>query len=266
MRATDGFSDPLAGYTPHPVTLGMSGAEVVRLDAPGKPTLFLKRSGAEHAQARRDEAARLRWLRGKLPVPEPIGLFEDEHGAALVMTAVPGLNLTAFNGESPEVKHHLAEELAGALRRFHALEPYGCPFDHSAQQELGRLDAQLSALEPTPSVQEAFGRLEALRARIPDEDLVPTHGDACLPNVLVVDGRLSGFVDLGAAGLGDRYRDLERALWSLTYNYGPGYDEVFGRAYGVTELDWAKLGFYRELEGFTVPQPEAGRASRPEPD
>lgn len=70
--------------------------------------------------------------------------------------------------------------------------------------------------------------------------------------MLVLGHEFSGFVDLGAAGRGDRYRDLERACWSLVYNYGEGYDEVFLSAYGIAEPDRAKLDFYRGLEFFAV--------------
>lgn len=145
--------------------------------------------------------------------------------------------------------------LAGALRQFHAVNTHECPFDHSAAQELGRLETQLSALEAatgeTPNTRRARQKLAQLRHNQAEETPVLTHGDACLPNVLVQDGELSGFVDLGAAGLGDRWRDLERACWSLGYNYGAGYDELFLNAYGVGESDRAKTAFYRELEFFS---------------
>lgn len=250
------LADRLAGYTRQPVVLGRSGAEVYRLVAPGKPTLFVKKSEAVYSQGRRDEAARLGWLKGRLPVPDVVFVHEGEHGIALVTAAIPGVDLTHFNDESPEIKRWFTRVLAGALRRFHAVDPRGCPFDHSAAQELGRLEAQLSALElstgETPDLLRARQELTELRQSQPEETLVLTHGDACLPNVLVQDFELSGFVDLGAAGLGDRWRDLERACWSLTYNYGGGYDEVFLEAYGETETDRAKLDFYRGLEWFSV--------------
>lgn len=251
----DSLAEILARFTRHPVVLGRSDAEVYRLVAPDKPTLFLKHSAAAYGAGRRDEAARLRWLRGKLPMPEVVHLHKDERGTALVMTAVPGSDLTRFNGESSKVKHQLTEELARALRRFHALEPRGCPFDHSAAREIERLEARVSEREASvgerPGLRAARAKLEALRAVLPEETLVLTHGDACLPNILVLGYELSGFIDLGAAGLGDHYRDLERACWSLSYNYGEGYDEVFLSAYGVTGPDQKKLSFYRELEFFS---------------
>ena len=248
------LSEVLAGYTRKPVVLGHSGAEVFRLVSPGKPTLFVKQGATAHNDHLRAEAARLRWLQDRLPVPQPVYLHEDAQGAALVMTSVPGVNLTHFNDASPEVKRRMTVTLAQALRRFHAADAGGCPFDHSAVQELGRLEAQLSEREAragkSPELQAARMRLEALTQKQPEEDLVLTHGDACLPNVLVLEGELTGFVDLGAMGLGDRTRDLERACWSLDYNYGRGFDEVFLEAYGVS-LDQTKLSFYRALEFFS---------------
>lgn len=251
----DAPPEALAGYTWHPVVLGRSGAEVFRLAAQGRPTLFLKRVAAASGSPLHDEAARLTWLQGKVPVPDLVHLGDDAHTTYLVTTAVPGLDLTRFNHETRAVKSRLAAELARALRRFHALEPRGCPFDQGAGRALELLWAKLAEREASADrrgLREARAKLAALRQRLPKEDLVLTHGDACLPNVLVQGGQLSGFIDLGAAGLGDRYRDLERACWSLNHNYGEGYDEVFLAAYGIVELDEVKLDFYRQLAWFSL--------------
>ena len=46
------------------------------------------------------------------------------------------------------------------------------------------------------------------------------HGDYCLPNILVKNGKISGFVDLGGAGVGDPWIDYAWCIWSLEYNLG----------------------------------------------
>ena len=46
------------------------------------------------------------------------------------------------------------------------------------------------------------------------------HGDYCLPNILVKNGKISGFVDLGEAGIGDPWMDYAWCIWSLEYNLG----------------------------------------------
>jgi aminoglycoside phosphotransferase len=60
--------------------------------------------------------------------------------------------------------------------------------------------------------------MELMETRPGHEDLVFTHGDYCLPNIILKDGKLSGFVDIGRARLADRYQDLGIAFRSLEYN------------------------------------------------
>lgn len=254
----DELPEAFAVYTPYPVIGGRSGAQVFRLVAPGKPTLFLKRSEAADSAHLQGTAARLEWLRGKLPVPEVVHFHEDANGSSLVMTAVPGTELTHFNEESSALKRRMTVALARALRQFHAVEAHDCPFDHSAGRELERLEEGIAAREAFlgAELRGAREKLEQLRLTQPEEHLVLTHGDACLPNIMVENHKLSGFIDLGCMGLGDRCRDLERALWSLAYNYGDGYEEVFLGAYGATETDRTKVNFYRDLEWFSLGENE----------
>lgn len=44
------------------------------------------------------------------------------------------------------------------------------------------------------------------------------HGDFCLPNILVKEGKVSGFIDTESSGLGDPWMDYAWAIWSLEYN------------------------------------------------
>jgi aminoglycoside phosphotransferase len=78
------------------------------------------------------------------------------------------------------------------------------------------------------------------------EDLVVSHGDYCLPNVLIEEGRATGFVDLGELGVADRWWDLSVASWSITWNLGAGYEALFLEAYGA-ELDDERRQFHRLL-------------------
>ena len=79
------------------------------------------------------------------------------------------------------------------------------------------------------------------------EDLVLTHGDYCLPNILLHNGQLSGFIDLGRAGVADRHQDLALAVRSLAYNFGEGWAPLLFAAYGI-EPDETKLAFYTRLD------------------
>lgn len=55
-----------------------------------------------------------------------------------------------------------------------------------------------------------------------------------------------GYLDLGEVGLSDRWRDLAVGTWSVTWNVGPGYEDLFLAAYG-TDWDTARRDLYRLL-------------------
>jgi aminoglycoside 3'-phosphotransferase-2 len=82
------------------------------------------------------------------------------------------------------------------------------------------------------------------------EDIVVTHGDPCLPNVIFDNGSFSGFVDCGRCGRADRYQDLALAHRSIESNFGIRLAESFLRAYGLEPVDTMKLSYYRLLDEF----------------
>ena len=70
------------------------------------------------------------------------------------------------------------------------------------------------------------------------------HGDYCLPNVLFDADRRHYFVDVGEAGVGDRYIDIVAGIWSLRHNYGKGSVGNLLNEYGLRTLDREKLTAY----------------------
>ena len=44
------------------------------------------------------------------------------------------------------------------------------------------------------------------------------HGDFCLPNILIHNNKVSGFIDVEAMGIGDPWIDYSWCIWSLEYN------------------------------------------------
>ncbi len=69
------------------------------------------------------------------------------------------------------------------------------------------------------------------------------HGDYCLPNVLL-DGDSFHYLDVGEAGVGDRYVDTVAAIWSLRHNYGKGSMADLLNEYGLRTPDRRKLAAY----------------------
>lgn len=140
------------------------------------------------------ERDRLAWLKGRWPVPEVVGFFQASGDDWLVTRALDGVPMLHPSiGWSPG---RVADELGEILSRLHATDARECPFGH----------------------------------RKPGYVLV--HGDFCLPNVLLHDGKLSGLVDLGGAGLASPETDLAAGVWTLQYNFGKGFAPAFLAAYG----------------------------------
>ena len=147
----------------------------------------------------------------------------------------------------------LVGSLAEGLRGFHRAPVEACPFDFRLDKSFAHVRRRLDLGHILPerdfhpehahlAAEEAVDHLE--RTRPDAEKLVVCHGDYCLPNILIEEGKATGFVDLGELGVADRWWDLAVATWSVTWNLGPGYEDLFLSEYGV-EKNHRKLEFYR---------------------
>lgn len=239
------------------VIIGESRAQVYRLWNAQEPISFLKVSPRDTTPLAAD-AARLRWLAARLPVPQLLCYHEDERSCYLLTAVVPGVDTATLAERADTDMAQLVRLLAAGLRQFHAVATVDCPFDARLVHELARVRQRIDqGLVDEGLIGEPWtGRplpdllAELLATVPPQEDLVFTHGDYCLPNILLDGDRVSGFVDLGRAGLGDRYRDLALAQRSLIRNCGPAWVPLFFAEYGLPEPDEAKLTFYQLLDEF----------------
>ena len=243
------------GYRWARQTIGRSNAGVFHLTADYKPSLFLKIEDAGPFAQVAGEEARLRWLAGQgIACPEIIA-FENHAGHQwLLMTALPGHDLAS---SSTDAASSLAI-MADALRELHAIDAGSCLFDHRLQHRIAAARARVEAGAVDESdfdderrgmtAAEAFAQLTALRPA--SEDIVVTHGDACMPNFVADGKRFSGFVDCGRLGLADRHQDLALACWSIRHNIGEQWVQPFLDRYGFTGVDPSRLSYYRLLDEF----------------
>lgn len=82
----------------------------------------------------------------------------------------------------------------------------------------------------------------------PKEELVLSHGDSCLPNIIFQNGEISGLIDLGRAGIADKWCDIALCYQSLKNNYNGRYSgcryDSFNEMYYFNILgivpDWEK--------------------------
>jgi kanamycin kinase len=218
----------------------------------------------KHTQEAQHEAATLVWLRRHgLPAAEVLEVGADW----LITREIQGR--TAAERWPHYQREAVVDALVDVTRALHALPVDDCPFDRSLAVTVpaarraavtGHID--LDDLDEERACWTATQLLEALEAEVPSmlevETLTVTHGDWCLPNVLLDPETVTvvGLVDTARAGLADLYTDLalmDRSLrdGQLNAQYGPRYADLYLSRYGSDTDDERRLAFYRLLDEFS---------------
>jgi len=83
---------------------------------------------------------------------------------------------------------------------------------------------------------DPYELIDWLENNRPDEDIVFTHGDYCLPNVFAQGESIGGFIDLGKAGPADRWQDVALCLRSLRSNFDGVYTGIAYEGYSEQML------------------------------
>ncbi len=197
----------------------------------------------------------LKWLASRLPVPRVLHFSQESQTQHLLVTEGPGLSAAdELQTTEPE---QVVSRLAEALRMVHDLDIPACPFDMRLDVKLAEARARIDSglvdegdfegANKGRSAMDIYRELVATRPN--EEELVFTHGDYCLPNIMLKDGAVSGFLDLGRAGIADRYTDLAPAARSIRHNMGgERLVDLFFDAYGLGEVDWRKVDYYILLD------------------
>ncbi|MBN7138500.1 APH(3'') family aminoglycoside O-phosphotransferase [Lysobacter enzymogenes] len=216
-----------------------------------------------------EERDRLIWLTGRgVACPEVINWQEEQEGACLVMTAIPGVPAADLSGADllkawPSIGRQLGE--------VHSLPIDQCPFERGLWRIFGRaVDVvSRSAVNPDflPEEDKSTPQLDLL-ARVEQElpvrlvqertDMVVCHGDPCMPNFMVDPEtlRCTGLIDVGRLGTADRYADLALMIANAEENW-TAPDEaarafaVLFNVLGIEAPDRERLAFYLRLDPLT---------------
>lgn len=157
--------------------------------------------------------------------------------------------------------------LAQALQELWRVDIADCPLDWTLDRKLKAAQyyvendfVDVENVEPETFGPNGFKNPRALLKWLydhkPEEELVFSHGDFCLPNIYINNDNTFGFIDLGRTGISDKWQDIALCYRSLEHNYAgkyggkeyPGYDpNMLFDELGLAP-DWEKLRYYILLD------------------
>ncbi len=241
-------------------SVGMSGSEVRIYD---RYVLKIQPQSPETD----NEAAIVRWLGEKLPVPAiPAYCVKDGIAYTLMQKAKGNMLCARDYFNNPEL---IIKLVAEGLRILWSVDISNCPCSYSRLSERlkhaeynvehGHVDTENVA--PDTYGPNGFADPKELLAWLkehrPEEDLVLTHGDFCLPNLLAEGDQIQSFIDLGRMGPADRWQDIAISIRSISDNlsgkYSGGkkyYDfkpEMLLKELGIP-FDEEKFRYYKLLD------------------
>lgn len=238
-------------------SVGQSGSQVICFD-----DFVLKISDRDEES--NNEFLMLRWLENKLPVPRIIEFEQTDGKNYLLMSKADGEMTCSQNLINEPEK--LIQLLCDGLHMLWNVDISDCSSDYSLDEKLilaeHRVNNNLCTTEdaePQTYGKDGFKNpaelLLWLKENKPDEDLVLSHGDYCLPNIFVKNHRVSGFIDLGRCGKADKYQDIALCYRSLQHNFDGKFGTVpiehdckeFFEILGIRP-DWDKIRYYILLD------------------
>lgn len=236
------------------VTIGESGAKTFLLKS--KQNMYLKVMPKILERSLSREAGISRWLAGKLPVPEVIALTEDNENEYLLTSEIKGA--PSCDPSFADSMPMLVKLLAEGLRMVHGVDTEGCPFDRSLDVRVKEAEYSVKnrlvnedKFDEIRRGRKAGDLYRELMATRPSyEELVFTHGDYCLPNIIINNGAVSGFIDMGRGGVADRYQDLALAARSLAFNFDKKWIPHLFSEYGIDNIDYDRIEFYQLMDEF----------------
>lgn len=238
--------------------IGMSGSQVLIFEE-----MVLKIG--DDPEAVKKQIQLMQWLEGKLPVPRVLEHEEENGKGYLLMSKMGGeMSCAAQYLEQPEA---LLEALAQGMKLLWKVDTKDCPRlrdpetllkEAGRQLEEGLVD--LDNAEPETFGENGFADpeelLKWLEENRPPFEPVFSHGDFCLPNIFLENGRIKGFIDLDRAGICDKWNDIALCYRSLKHNFDGSYggkvyrdfrpEKLFERL-GI-EPNWEKIRWYLLLD------------------
>jgi aminoglycoside phosphotransferase len=215
-------------------------------------------SGFERLELKR-EYENINALTGYLPLAEIISFTDDSHCATMITRKIDGKPMHECWRDMG--RPQLVEILSDVLRTLWLVKPNVIVnLTPALAQELADIGglikqrqineedfAQRSGGTSVTTAWELVNRTAKLQ-----DNAYLSHGDLCLPNIIVTPQHTWALIDWGKGGKGDRYRDLAALKGSLERNVDTTiFNEVLA-AINIhqQDLDFEKIDFYKLMDIF----------------
>lgn len=211
-----------------------------------------------------NEYRMMTWLQGKLPIPQIFACEIMDEKSYLLMSKCYG-EMACEQKFMKEPKKQV-QLLAKGLKQLWSVDISNCPSDGSLKNKLAEAKYNVeNGLVDMDNVEaDTFGNsefpnpealLQWLYENQPEEELVLSHGDYCLPNVFFQNNEVSGYTDLGKTGIADKWCDIALCYRSLSHNYSGRYGQAYSgfddlllfKELGI-EPNWEKVRYYILLD------------------
>lgn len=195
------------------------------------------------------------WLQKRLPVPQIVEWVSEKNFDYLLISEIKGKMLCDdYYLKNPSLAVSL---LAKGINLLHSVDVKNCPINNGINKKLKDAAENIKLnrvdMEDWEASSNGFSSpqdlLNFLSDTIPEnEEPVFTHGDYCLPNIFADKEQITGFIDIGRAGVADLWQDVALCIRSLWHNFNTKeYDDMLLKQIGIP-LNKEKLDYYILLD------------------
>lgn len=235
---------------------GRLGIDIALVELADGKLAYLKTASRSSPEDLCIEKENLLWLQSRLPVPQVLDYSVNESHCHLLLSEIEG---AAAHTIDPSCYEKAIEQIACGLKSIQQVNVERCPFPNSIFADIeiikrlltaGSVDEAKFKMENDLAPKDALALLERLAGQTPLSETVLSHGDLCLPNILLNDElEISGFIDWGLARIADPVRDCAMLEESIRFNYGDKWVDEFYR-YFSPRPDPQKLKLYYLADQF----------------
>ena len=192
------------------------------------------------------ESIRLEYLNGKINIPEKV-FYEKYNGMSYILTKeVKGIPLSdEYFINNPMLGIDI---LVDVFNHLYNIDYSDCILDETIDSKIKYIETKNIKLND--DLIKRFHTKESLikyiKGNKPKQIIGLTHGKLTLNNIITIDNKFSGLIDVGFSGLCDIYYDLVMCEMSIEKYYGINYVDVFYDKIGI-EKDEFKSDYYRLL-------------------